>query len=91
VTTPEHRPGCVLDPVHWLRHAVAAAGRLANPGIDDDDDFVDRTSAGALADTLAHFAELDTWTDVTLADTARHATLMADGRFDAMCSCGATA
>jgi len=75
--------------VHWLRHAVAAAGRKANPGIDDDDDFVDRQSAGAPADTSAHAAELDTWAGVTLTDIARHATLIANSRFDGMCTGGA--
>jgi len=50
---------------------------------------VDRTAAGALADTLAHFAELEDWASVTLADVAKHCNLVGD-RFDAMCSCGAT-
>jgi len=86
VTLPEHRPGCVLDPVHWLRHATAAAGHLANPPTNDDA-FVDRTAAGALADTLAHFAELEDWASVTLTDVAKHSNLVGD-RFDAMCTCG---
>lgn len=78
----------MLDPVHWLRHAAAAAGHLANPPTGDDA-FVDRTAAGALADTLAYFAEFDDWASVTLVDVAKHSNLM-DERFDAMCTCGAT-
>jgi hypothetical protein len=85
----EHRPGCVLDPVHWLRHAVAAAGLLAQPAGQQDPD-ADRRSAEALTDALAHFAELDDWASVTLLDVTRHANLMASGRFDQMCTCGAT-
>jgi len=49
---------------------------------------VDRTAAGALADTLAHFAELEDWASVTLADVAKHSNLIGD-RFGAMCTCGA--
>jgi hypothetical protein len=47
-----------LGRVHWLRQAVAAAGRLASPQ-EHETRFVDQKSAAALADTLAHFAELD--------------------------------
>jgi len=89
VTAAQHRPGCVLDPVHWLRHAIAAAGMLVNPRPDDHS--VDRISAGALTDALAHFAELDDWASITLHGVAQHATLMNNGRFDATCTCGATA
>ncbi len=64
----EHAPGCVLDPVHWLRHAIAAAGRLVSPQEDDDVRHVDRWAAGLLLDTLAHFAELPDWATVTLED-----------------------
>lgn len=84
----EHAPGCVLDPVHWLRHAIAASGRLAAPP-GSELETVDKKSAGALADTLAHFAELDDWATVTLLDIARHETLMDEERFGAQCTCGA--
>jgi hypothetical protein len=85
---PEHRPGCALDPVHWLRHAITSAGMtVTNQKVDP---HVDRLSAESLMDTLAHFAELPDWATVTLLDVARHATLMGK-RFDAMCTCGATA
>ena len=83
----EHLPGCALDAVHWLRHAVAAAGRLAQPHPDDYN--VDRKSAEALTDALAHFSELDNWATVTLRDVAMHSTLMDEGRFGYLCTCGA--
>ena len=85
----EHAPGCVLDPVYWLRHAIAASGRLASPQ-NDDLRNIDKISAESLADTLAHFAELDDWATVTLQDVAQHATLMDDERFGLQCTCGAT-
>jgi hypothetical protein len=89
--TPQHEPGCVLDPVHWFRHAIAAAGRLVHPlPADPDLPYDDQISAEALTDALAHFSELPDWTTVTLHDVAQHATLMNDGRFHSMCTCGAT-
>ena len=84
----EHASGCVLDPVQWLRHAAAAAGRLAGP-LEEEDESADREAVESLADTLAHFAELPEWATVTLRDVARHATLMDDERFGPMCTCGA--
>jgi hypothetical protein len=87
----EHAPGCVLDPVHWLRHATAAAGQFVAADSDPADvPQYDRVSAEALTDSLAHFAELSDWSTVTLLDLARNATLMNDGRFDQFCTCGAT-
>jgi len=88
VTLPEHRSACVLGPVHWLPHAAAAAGHLANLATNDDA-FVDRTAAGALADTLAYFAELEDRASVTLADVAKRSNLVGN-RFDTMCTGGAT-
>jgi len=35
MASAEHQTGCVLFPVHWLRHAIAASGRLANPSPED--------------------------------------------------------
>ena len=87
---PQHQPGCVLDPVYWLRHAIAAVGRLVPLNDDPDLDVVDRIAAGALTDTLAHFAELPDWATVTLHDVAQQATLMNQDRFDEFCTCGAT-
>ena len=84
----EHAPGCVLDPVHWLRHAVAATGRLISLQADEYR-AVDQKSAESLADALAHFAELDDWATVTLQNIAQHATLMDGERFGSMCTCGA--
>jgi hypothetical protein len=85
-----HQPGCVLDPVHWLRHAITAAGRLTHsPETDRDWDFIDRVSVEFLTDPLAHFAELPDWASVTLHDVAQHATPINDGRFDEFCNCGA--
>ncbi len=85
-----HKAECPLSSVHWLRHAVAAAGCLiqTNPP-----QHLDRTSAVSLTDTLAHFAELDDWATVTLQDVADHATLlnqkMNQERFKSWCKCGA--
>jgi hypothetical protein len=77
--------------VHWLRHAITAAGKLVHPlEADPDRNFVDQVSAEILTDTLAHFAELPDWSTVTLHDIAQYATPVNDGRFDAMCTCGAT-
>jgi hypothetical protein len=87
----EHAPGCVLDPVHWLRHAIAAAGRLIKPEGDPEIDHVDRMAAESLADTLAVFAETADWATTTLRDVAQHATLMDNDFFHGMCTCGATA
>lgn len=81
-----HKPGCGLDSVHWFRHAVAAAGCLAQ---EEPEAHVDRVSAMSLTDTLAHFAELPGWAAVTFRDVADHATLMNQKRFESMCTCGA--
>lgn len=90
MTAPEHQPGCILDPVHWLRHAVAAAGRLVST--EQSERSPDRVSAQLLTDSLAHLAELDDWATVTLHDLARRAAagLPEPDRFSQMCSCGAT-
>jgi len=86
-----HQPGCVLDPVYWLRHAVLAAGRLTHsPETDPDWDYLDRGSAESMIDALAHFAELPDWATLTLHDVAQQATLMNQDRFDEFCTCGAT-
>lgn len=63
----------MLDSMHWLRHAVAAAGRVSLRGARP---HTDRMSVMSLTDTLAHFAELEDWDTVTLRDVANHATLM---------------
>ncbi|WP_329028295.1 type II toxin-antitoxin system Phd/YefM family antitoxin [Streptomyces sp. NBC_00690] len=80
-----HASDCPLDSVHWLRHATAAAGRLAN---ETPEAHTDRISAMALADAIAHFAELGNWATVTLRDIAEHATLMKRDRFRGLCTCG---
>ena len=81
-----HQPGCALYSAHWLRHAIAAAGRLTQEEPDRD---TDRVSVESLTDTLAHFAELDNWERVTLREVAEHATLMNHERFKSLCNCGA--
>lgn len=86
----EHAPGCVLDPVHWFRHAIAAAGRLIAPENDAEISHVDRTSAESLMDTLAQFAELDDYASIALREVALHASIMGDEFFGGMCTCGAT-
>ena len=83
----EHRPGCILDPVHWLRHAIGAANHLLS---DDPDPRADRVSARSLLETMERHAELDNgWASVTMLELAQEATLMDDERFAAMCTCGA--
>lgn len=91
----EHAPGCVLDPVHWLRHAIAASGRLVFPQ-EDEVCHVDRLAAEQLLDTLAHLAELPDWAPVTLegsgsedpsgSDVVRNADVP-DTRFPSLCTC----
>lgn len=81
-----HQAHCPLYSVHWLRHAIAAAGQLAQ---EEPDPAADRVSAMALSDTLAHFAEVGDWSTVTLKDVADHATLMNQESFRRMCTCGA--
>lgn len=81
-----HQSGCPLESVHWLRHATAAAGVLTH---DEPDPLADRKSAEALTDALAYFAELDSWSTVTLKDIADHATLMNREIFKNICECGA--
>jgi hypothetical protein len=90
VTTRSHQTGCTLYSVHWLRHAIGAAGHLANADPDTDAlTTVDRRSAELLADTLAHFAELPDRETVTLLDVAEHATPLSDtDDFAVHCTCG---
>lgn len=82
----DHAPGCVLYPVHWLRHSVAAVNLLLT---EADEGPPDRLSAAALLNSLEYHAELEAWATVTLLDVARYASLLGNGRFDEMCSCGA--
>lgn len=85
-----HAPGCRLDSIHWLRHAIAAAGRLVNKANGEDDPFVDAISAGALTDTLGYFAELPGWESITLREIADSATIMPEHEpFKHWCTCGA--
>lgn len=83
-----HADDCPLNSVHWLRHAIAASGRLAQ---EDPTLGADRVSAMSLADAMAHFAELDDWSTITLKDIADHATLMNQERFGSQCTCGPSA
>ena len=80
---PDIEPGCILDPVHWLRHAIAPTNvRIA--GIDDSPD---RLSSESLLNALEHFAEQDDWRTVTLLEVTQYASLM--GRqFERSCTCG---
>ncbi len=82
-----HAPGCALDPVHWFRHAVAAAATLALQEVDRTQH--DQAAAAALLDTLGLLAELPEWGEVTLREVGRTATLMSDEIFAGMCTCGA--
>jgi hypothetical protein len=86
--TLEHAPGCALEAVHRLRDAAAAVGHLAALQVDGDRN-VDRALAEALADGVAHFAELPDWATVTLRDVALHASLMDDDDFAVYCTCDA--
>ena len=82
-----HAPGCALDPVHWFRHAVAVAARLALQDVDRTQH--DQASAAALLDSLGLIAELPDWGEVTLREVARASTIMTDEVFVGMCTCGA--
>lgn len=89
-TAEEHEPGCALDPVHWLRHAVGAAQRLVSEDRDLDAPNLDRTSAVALLNEMERHAEFDGgWREVTLYEVARNATLLGD-TFAGHCSCKPT-
>jgi len=91
----QHARECPLYSVHWLRLAVAAAGRLIDGSAEQEADVADEVSAMALMDALAYFAELPEWETVTLKDVADHATLMNTPenreRFGPQCTCGAFA
>jgi hypothetical protein len=78
-----HQEDCPLAPAVWLRHAVAAAGALAQ---QPPDDLADRDAAMALADALALLVELGRL-NVALAEVAAQA--VEGGRLAAMCECGA--
>lgn len=82
----DHSMFCPLQQPGWLRHAVAAAGRLvsAKPIANELRD-ADRVSAEVLTDALAHLAELPEWPTVTLADLAA----MASDDPRLICQCGA--
>lgn len=83
----EHEPGCALDPVHWLRHALGAAQRLVSAEPDVEVASIDKTSAAELLNVLERYAEFDdSWRNVTLYEVARGATLMG-GTFAALCTC----
>lgn len=81
----EHAPGCVLDPVHWLRHAIAAT----NLRIGGVEEAADRLSSESLLNSLEHHAEQDGWRTVTLLEITQYASLMGE-KFAHMCTCGLT-
>jgi len=84
-TTPaEHWSGCALDPVHWLRHALAATLRLLDP-TQADNPAIDRLSSASLMNGLEHFAGQSDWRLVTMLDITRFAFLM--DSFDEHCTC----
>lgn len=84
VAMVDHSMFCPLQEPGWLRHAVAAAGRLVStdPVVDELRD-ADRVSAEALTDALAHLAELPGWATVTLADVSSLAS--EDTRLNCQC------
>jgi hypothetical protein len=55
----DHARGCILDAVHWLRHAPAATRQFV-AGVADPPDLAqyDQVSAEGLTDSLANFVEL---------------------------------
>jgi hypothetical protein len=84
----QHKSGCLLDPVHWLKHAITAAGYLA---ADSDQPIsADRVAAEQLTDALAYLAEMPGWATVTLLDVVRLAAPTAEEYGAWMCTCGAT-
>ncbi len=83
MTAPEHEPGCLLDPVHWLRHAIAATNRrISGEAISPD-----RLASESLLNALEHFAERPDWRTVTLLEVAQYASLMGE-KFSQSCTCG---
>lgn len=84
MSTSEHEPGCVLDPVHWLRHAVAAINLQLN---DPTRPNPDRLAAASLLNALEHFAEQENWRTTNLLEVAQYASLMGE-TFASSCTCG---
>lgn len=81
-----HEPGCGLDPVHFLDHAVGALERLAS-GSKEEAENADRLSAASLLNGLNHFIGQPGWRTVTLLDLALFATLMDEEKFPFLCRC----
>jgi hypothetical protein len=83
----DHEPGCILDPVHWLRHALGAAQRLLAEDPEPATPYLDRRAAVALLDELERHAEFDGgWRTVTLYEVTKRASLMGD-LFADHCKC----
>ncbi len=59
MTTPEpqHEPGCTIEPVHWMRHAIAAT----NKRIAGDEPNADRLASESLLNALEHFLNRPDW------------------------------
>jgi len=71
-----------LDPVHWLRHAVAATNlRIAGEKRD-----ADRLASESLQTAVEHFPEREDWRTVTLLEVAQYASLMGE-KFAGHCTC----
>jgi hypothetical protein len=68
----EHVPDCWLFTTTWLRNAIRSAQMLADATSKDVD--VDRVSATALLEALAHDAEGTNPAAVSLLDVVRRAT-----------------
>lgn len=80
----EHKAGCPLDPVRWLRHAIAACTQAMATG--EEQANADRLAAASLLNALEHFADRDDWSTTTLRDVANYSSLMGN-KFDSWCTC----
>ena len=87
VTPDGHEPGCILDPVHWLRHALAATELLLGNGDEHDIPHADRLSSAALRNALATFSEREDWRTITLLEITEFASLMDGEKFSLWCTC----
>lgn len=82
----EHDPGCVLDPVHWLRHAIEATNMRIS-GDEEEQATADKLSSASLLNALEHLAEQEDWRTVTLLGLTQFVSLMGE-KFPGMCTCG---
>jgi len=82
------RRATFFNVIRWATRALQARRHGApSPQPVLRSNNVDRKSAEALTNALAHFSELDNWATMTLRDVAMHSSLMDKGRFGYLCTC----